>query len=85
MVLAASPVQASDVDTRIQALERELAQLKQNQESALAAEMMVPTADEAAAAAKATAGGGGTRGESGCQGGDGPPMRRPSRMLPAQA
>ena len=55
MVLAASPVQASDVDTRIQALERELAQLKQNQESALAAEMMVPTAEEAAAAAKAAA------------------------------
>ena len=49
MVLAASPVQASDVDTRIQALERELAQLKQHQESALAAEMKVPTAEEAAA------------------------------------
>jgi hypothetical protein len=43
MVLAASPVQASDVDTRIQALERELAQLKQNQESALAAEMKGPS------------------------------------------
>lgn len=41
-VLAAAPVQASDVDTRIQALERELAQLKQNQESALAAEMKGP-------------------------------------------
>ncbi|MDE0028899.1 MAG: hypothetical protein OXU42_05770 [Deltaproteobacteria bacterium] len=43
LVLAASPVQASDVDTRIQALERELAQLKQNQESALAAEMKGPS------------------------------------------
>ncbi len=43
MVLAASPVQASDVDTRIQALERELAQLKQNQENALAAEMKGPS------------------------------------------
>ena len=43
MVLAASPVQASDLDTRIQALERELAQLKQNQESALAAEMKGPS------------------------------------------
>lgn len=42
MVLAASPVQASDVDARIQVLERELAQLKQNQESALAAEMKGP-------------------------------------------
>ena len=42
MVLAAAPVQASDVDTRIQALERELVQLKQNQESALAAEMKGP-------------------------------------------
>ena len=41
-VLAAAPVQASDVDTRIQTLERELAQLKQNQESALAAEMKGP-------------------------------------------
>ena len=43
MVLAASPVQASDVDARIQVLERELAQLKQNQESALAAEMKGPS------------------------------------------
>ena len=43
MVLAAAPVQASDVDTRIQALERELVQLKQNQESALAAEMKGPS------------------------------------------
>ena len=43
MVLAAAPVQASDVDSRIQALERELAQLKQNQESALAAEMKGPS------------------------------------------
>ena len=43
MALAASPVQASDVDTRIQALERELAQLKQNQESALAAEAKAPS------------------------------------------
>ena len=42
MVLAASPVQASDVDARFQVLERELAQLKQNQESALAAEMKGP-------------------------------------------
>ncbi|MCY4439660.1 MAG: hypothetical protein OXE53_05575 [Deltaproteobacteria bacterium] len=42
MVLAAAPVQASDVDARIQVLERELAQLKQNQESALAAEMKGP-------------------------------------------
>ena len=42
MVLAAAPVQASDVDTRIQVLERELVQLKQNQESALAAEMQGP-------------------------------------------
>ena len=42
MVLAAAPVQASDVDTRIQVLERELVQLKQNQESALAAEMEGP-------------------------------------------
>ena len=46
--LAASPVQASDVDTRIQALERELAQLKQNQqvadqERAMAAEMKGPS------------------------------------------
>ena len=43
MVLAAAPVQASDVDTRIQVLERELVQLKQNQESALAAEMKAPS------------------------------------------
>ena len=48
MVLAAAPVQASDVDSRIQALERELAQLKQNQEHenqerALAAEMKGPS------------------------------------------
>ena len=43
MVLVASPVQASDVDARIQVLERELAQLKQNQESALAAEMKGPS------------------------------------------
>ena len=43
LALAASPVQASDVDSRIQALERELAQLKQNQESALAAEMKGPS------------------------------------------
>ncbi len=54
LALAASPVQAqhhaggSDVDTRIQALERELTQLKQNQEaaneeSALAAEMKGPS------------------------------------------
>ena len=43
MVLVAAPVQASDVDSRIQALERELAQLKQNQESALAAEMKGPS------------------------------------------
>ena len=47
MVLAAAPVQASDVDARIQVLERELAQLKQNQqvaddERALAAEMKAP-------------------------------------------
>ena len=42
MVLAAAPVQASDVDARIQVLERELVQLKQNQESALAAEMKGP-------------------------------------------
>ena len=44
MVLAAAPVQASDVDARIQVLERELVQLKQNQESesALAAEMKAP-------------------------------------------
>ena len=42
MVLAAAPVQASDADARIQVLERELAQLKQNQESALAAEMKGP-------------------------------------------
>ena len=42
MVLAAAPVQASDVDARIQVLERELTQLKQNQESALAAEMKGP-------------------------------------------
>ena len=44
MVLAAAPVQASDVDARIQVLERELAQLKQNEESesALAAEMKAP-------------------------------------------
>ena len=43
MVLAAAPVQASDTDARIQALERELVQLKQNQESALAAEMKGPS------------------------------------------
>ena len=47
MALVASPVQAADVDTRIVALERELAQLKQNQvaneERALAAEMKAPT------------------------------------------
>ena len=48
MVLAASPVQASDVDSRIAALERELAQLKQNQDVAndqreLAAEMKGPS------------------------------------------
>ncbi len=47
LTLAASPVQASDVDTRIQALEQELAQLKQNQEAAneraLAAEMKGPS------------------------------------------
>ena len=47
MVLAASPVQASDTDARIQALEQQLAQLKQNQEtakeSALAAEMKGPS------------------------------------------
>ena len=47
MVLAASPVQASDVDARIQALERELVQLKQNQEAAnesgLAAEAKGPS------------------------------------------
>ena len=43
MVLAAAPVQASDVDARIQVLERELVQLKQNQESALAAEMKGPS------------------------------------------
>ena len=46
MALVASPVQAADVDTRIVALERELAQLKQNQvaneERALAAEMKGP-------------------------------------------
>jgi hypothetical protein len=42
MVLAAAPVQASDVDARIQVLERELVQFKQNQESALAAEMKGP-------------------------------------------
>ena len=42
MVLAAAPVQASDVDARIQVLERELVQLKQNEESALAAEMKGP-------------------------------------------
>ena len=46
MALVASPVQAADVDTRIEALERELAQLKQNQvaseERALAAEMKGP-------------------------------------------
>ena len=42
MVLAAAPVQASDADARIQVLERELVQLKQNQESALAAEMKGP-------------------------------------------
>ena len=47
MALVASPVQAADVDARINALERELAQLKQSQQSqevaneerALAAEM----------------------------------------------
>ncbi len=50
LALAASPVQASDVDTRIQTLERELAQLKQNQEaanesaeSALAAKAKAPS------------------------------------------
>ena len=43
MVLATAPVQASDVDARIQVLERELVQLKQNQESALAAEMKGPS------------------------------------------
>ncbi len=47
MALVASPVQAADVDTRIAALERELAQLKQNQEAAddraLAAEMKGPS------------------------------------------
>lgn len=47
MALVASPVQAADVDTRIAALERELAQLKQNQvaneERALAAEMKGPS------------------------------------------
>ncbi len=47
MALVASPVQAADVDTRIEALERELAQLKQNQvaseERALAAEAKGPT------------------------------------------
>ena len=47
MVLAVSPVQASDVDARIQALERELVQLKQNQEATeertLAAEMKGPS------------------------------------------
>ena len=47
-MLAASPVQASDVDSRIAALERELAQLKQNQDVAndereLAAEMKGPS------------------------------------------
>ena len=46
MALVASPVQAADVDTRIEALERELAQLKQNQvaseERALAAETAGP-------------------------------------------
>ncbi len=47
LALAASPVQAADVDARIQALERELAQLKHNQEAAneeraLAAEMKMP-------------------------------------------
>ncbi len=46
MALVASPVQAADVDTRIEALERELAQLKQNQvaseDRALAAEMKAP-------------------------------------------
>ena len=47
MALVASPVQAADVDTRIAALERELAQLKQNQvaneERALAAEAKGPS------------------------------------------
>ncbi len=47
MVLATSPVQASDVDARIQALEQELTLLKQNQElsneRALAAEMKGPS------------------------------------------
>ena len=43
MVLAAAPIQASDADARIQVLERELAQLKLNQESALAAEMKGPS------------------------------------------
>ena len=47
MALVASPVQAADVDARINALERELAQLKQSQEAAseeraLAAEMTGP-------------------------------------------
>ena len=47
MALVASPVQAADVDTRINALERELALLKQSQEvaseeRALAAEMKGP-------------------------------------------
>ena len=48
MALVASPVQAADVDTRINALERELALLKQSQEvaseeRALAAEMKAPS------------------------------------------
>ena len=48
MALAASPVQAADVDARINALERELSKLKQsqevaNEERALAAEMKGPT------------------------------------------
>ena len=48
MALVASPGQAADVDTRINALERELSKLKQsqevaNEERALAAEMKVPS------------------------------------------
>ena len=48
MALAASPVQAADVDTRIAALERELSKLKETQEvateeRALAAEMKMPS------------------------------------------
>ena len=53
MALVASPVQAADVDTRITALERELAQLKQsqevaNEERALAAEAKMPSFSYAA-------------------------------------